>query len=244
MLITKTASCDVLRDWAAKKGIWHPWTEKPKAGDVLIFDFSGNHTRNQHTGIVEKISGTSIITIEGNTSVSSNDNGGAVMRRTRSVTQVTGYIRPKYTTKQTAKTLISIAEGQIGVTEYPADSNNVLYNTWYYGRTVSGSAYPWCAVFVCWCFAVLAGEINGESVPKTTNTEEYCNVTVKVLKYGSSGSAVKKLQILLNGLGYSCGTVDGRFGAKTLEAVKAFQKANGLTADGIVGAATWNKLIS
>lgn len=35
--------------------------------------------------------------------------------------------------------------------ERPMGSNNVKYNTWYYGHQVSGSAYPWCAAFVSWC---------------------------------------------------------------------------------------------
>ncbi len=50
-------------------------------------------------------------------------------------------------------TALEVAREQIGVTEYPPGSNNVKYNTWYYGREVSGSAYPWCMVFVQWCFA-------------------------------------------------------------------------------------------
>lgn len=245
MLITKTASCDVLHNWAVQKGIWHPYTDKAQPGDVVIFDFQGNHKRNQHTGIVQSVSGTSLTTIEGNTSVSSNDNGGAVMRRTRSTSQVTGYIRAKWTSTQTAAEFIAIAAGQIGVTEYPSGSNKVKYNTWYYGSAVSGAAYPWCAVFVVWCFAVLAGDISGETVPKTNTSTSggTCIVTLKVLRYGMSGSAVKKLQILLNGLGYNCGTVDGKFGSKTSRAVSDFQKDYGLSVDGIVGSATWGALI-
>lgn len=47
--------------------------------------------------------------------------------------------------------------------------------------------------------------------------------------------AVKRLQQELLALGYEIGSADGIFGAKTSEAVKLFQKANGLSADGIVG---------
>lgn len=50
-------------------------------------------------------------------------------------------------------TIINIAKREIGTTEKPANSNKVKYNTWYYGKTVSGSAYPWCAVFLSWVFA-------------------------------------------------------------------------------------------
>lgn len=45
-----------------------------------------------------------------------------------------------------------IAAAELGVTEFPANSNNVKFNTWFYGRTVSGTAYPWCMAFVQWCF--------------------------------------------------------------------------------------------
>lgn len=50
----------------------------------------------------------------------------------------------------TASEVINIAKREIGVTEYPYGSNNVKYNTWYYGRAVSGDDYPWCMVFVQW----------------------------------------------------------------------------------------------
>ena len=64
-----------------------------------------------------------------------------------------------------------------------------------------------------------------------------------MVSYGSRGDAVRKLQELLNALGYDCGSVDGIFGSKTKAAVLAFQKANGLAADGIVGPLTWGKLV-
>lgn len=48
--------------------------------------------------------------------------------------------------------LLSIASSQIGKSEYPPKSNNILYNTWYYGREVSGKEYPWCMVFCQWCY--------------------------------------------------------------------------------------------
>ena len=59
---------------------------------------------------------------------------------------------------------------------------------------------------------------------------------------GSRGDVVRKLQELLNKKGFDCGAADGIFGSKTYAAVVAFQKANGLSADGIVGPLTWGKL--
>lgn len=61
------------------------------------------------------------------------------------------------------------------------------------------------------------------------------------LRKGSKGAEVKTLQTALNRAGASI-TVDGDYGNKTEEAVKTFQKAHGLTDDGVCGAKTWAKL--
>ncbi|WP_407309417.1 C40 family peptidase [Desulfosporosinus sp. SB140] len=63
-----------------------------------------------------------------------------------------------------------------------------------------------------------------------------------VLKIGSTGSNVVQLQTELNYLGYNVGTTDGIFGVKTEAGVVAFQSANSLKADGIVGTNTTNVL--
>ena len=67
------------------------------AGDVPIFDFDGTRRRAQHIGICERVdpNGT-LVCIEGNTGNSSDDNGGAVMRRNRDSRFVTGAFRPRY----------------------------------------------------------------------------------------------------------------------------------------------------
>ena len=64
------------------------------------------------------------------------------------------------------------------------------------------------------------------------------------LKSGISGSRVKELQQRLKRLGYYRGSVDGKFGKGTEDAVSEFQKANKLKADGVVGNATLKKLYS
>lgn len=48
--------------------------------------------------------------------------------------------------------VIKTAQNQVGITENPAGSNNVIYNTDFYGVEVSGDKYPWCCAFVWWCF--------------------------------------------------------------------------------------------
>ena len=57
-------------------------------------------------------------------------------------------------------------------------------------------------------------------------------------KYGSRGAEVRSIQQKLKNWGYYNGDVDGIFGSQTQAAVKAFQRKNGLTVDGIAGPAT------
>ncbi len=69
--------------------------------------------------------------------------------------------------------------------------------------------------------------------------------TATTLRKGVSGSSeVRKLQQRLKDLKYYSGSVDGDFGTGTENAVKAFQSANGLTADGVAGSKTLNRLYS
>lgn len=59
-----------------------------------------------------------------------------------------------------------------------------------------------------------------------------------VYKQGSKGDVVKQIQQRLKNWGYYTGAVDGSYGTKTVEAVKYFQRKNGLTVDGICGTRT------
>lgn len=57
-------------------------------------------------------------------------------------------------------------------------------------------------------------------------------------KYGSRGEEVRTIQTKLKRWGYYKGNIDGIYGSQTLEAVKYFQRKNGLTVDGIAGTKT------
>lgn len=79
------------------------------------------------------------------------------------------------------------------------------------------------------------------SVTTTTPVDTATVQTLKLklnLKFGLSGDEVKLLQGILKVKGYFTGEPTGYFGAITQNAVRAFQKANGLTADGVVGPMT------
>jgi len=62
------------------------------------------------------------------------------------------------------------------------------------------------------------------------------------IRQGDRGEDVRELQRLLTNLGFNPGPVDGIFGNGTANAVRAFQRANNLNADGIVGPLTWTAL--
>jgi len=79
------------------------------------------------------------------------------------------------------------------------------------------------------------------STPGGGTTTPSAPQTHPTLTIGSQGPAVRHLQQLLIDDGAAM-VADGFFGQKTASAVRAFQTAHGLTADGVVGAATWAAL--
>lgn len=94
LLPTKTASCGALMRAAKAAGCWVTTGLRP--GDVVIYDFPGG-AATDHCGIVESVSSTGVVAIEGNTSVSgSQSNGGMVCRKTRPNSQIVGAVRPGY----------------------------------------------------------------------------------------------------------------------------------------------------
>ena len=225
MLVKKTASCEQMLTWFEQN---NQLVDFPLPGDLVFFKYPTNNRRANHIGLVTNVNtANDFTTDEGNTSLTSNDNGGAVMSRKRTLKNVVAFGRPKYTNKDQINRIIAIASAEVGITEYPPGSNNVKYNTWFYGRQVSGKNYPWCCTFISYIFDILGG---GTKPSKST------------LKMGSVGPEVRELQQLLNKRGYNL-TVDGEFGKLTKASVMNFQRANGLTDDGIVGPKTWNKLL-
>ncbi len=64
------------------------------------------------------------------------------------------------------------------------------------------------------------------------------NETLALSKYGSRGNEVTQIQTKLKRWGYYNGSIDGIYGTQTLNAVKYFQRKNGLTQDGVAGPKT------
>lgn len=91
---------------------------------------------------------------------------------------------------------------------------------------------------------------NKDSVTtKTTGALGDVSITLPILCKGSRGDAVKALQVLLNGYGFTDASekvlvTDGSFGPATLYALKAYQTANKLDVDGFCGKQTWTSLLT
>lgn len=179
------AGCKYSANFYRANGAWISRSGTPKPGDQIFFGPYGSET---HTGIVERVDGAKVHTIEGNTS-------NALMRRSydRSYSNISGYGRPNY---------------QAVADMFDADED-----------------------------APIADDID------TPGGLQVCQVTLPVLRQGSTGGYVKTLQILLRAYGgYEIGA-DGVFGAYTDEILRKYQKSRGLTVDGKAGAQTWGTLV-
>ncbi len=101
-----SAACETLRTAFVQKKRYY---KKPAAGDLVFFSGT-RHSGANHIGIVTKVSGSKIYTMEGNTSNGSSvvDNGGSVCEKSYSTShsRILGYGRPLYDPKPDCKTSI------------------------------------------------------------------------------------------------------------------------------------------
>ena len=90
----KTALCQFALDYYRRTGQF--FKTNPQVGDLVFFKFGTSARETNHIGFVETVNSDGTIgMIEGNTSDASQNNGGMVMRRTRS-SGIVGYGRPAY----------------------------------------------------------------------------------------------------------------------------------------------------
>lgn len=82
----------------------------------------------------------------------------------------------------------------------------------------------------------------GVSIHTFNNSRLTVLAVATPVSWGTSGERVRQVQQRLKELGFYSGNVDGVFGTQTFEAIRNFQQANGLTADGIAGEATFSRL--
>lgn len=175
-----SALCSASAQYYKSNGAYY---SSPEVGDQVFFNVSGGIN---HTGIVVKVGGGIVETVEGNSSDAVRNNAYAI-----GSSYINGYGRPNW------------------------------------GIFTGGDPEP-------------------VPVPEPPKAKT-CTVTAKplVLQQGDDGSWVKIMQLRLldNGESLRKWGADGDFGSETLEAVKSFQKKKGLVVDGVVGEATWTKLL-
>lgn len=255
LLIGFSAGCTQDYNWFKSKG---QIVSEPQIGDLVFFgDIS-------HIGIIENVDNDRIYTIEGNTSNAAEliVNGGQVAKKSYLKTSkyIYGYARPKYdeegqaidenkTEQQITYSLIKkgskgnlvrIAQQKLlqkgySLPKYGADGQ--------YGdeteqaiRKIQKDA------------GISVDGICGNDTWTVLNSDftrpEGIEYPGYLIKKGQQGEMVKLIQERLIELGYSCGScgADTIFGRSTFNAICVFQKDNGLSADGICGPLTWEKL--
>ncbi len=97
---------------------------------------------------------------------------GTAAQKWKLVSTTASYTSNTSTTRQK---MVEYQLSQVGIGDYRGN-NNVKYNTWYYGRTISGAGYPWCMAFQSYCANQLG--VLGTAVPKTAS----CAVAVNWYK--------------------------------------------------------------
>lgn len=148
-------------------------------------------------------------------------------------------------------TALYIGNGQIVHARSSEGTSDTADNSGNEIRTQGYWNYPWDKVLrfaesdstpIASGGTVSAGTTTPASTASATVTAA---VALPVLKRGCVGNGVKRLQQILIADGISCGPdgADGDFGGNTNNAVMEYQRKHGLTADGICGKATWEKLM-
>lgn len=215
----------------------------PQVGDQIFF---GNASECTHTGLVYKVDGSKVYTVEGNTSGASGEiaNGGGVCKKSYSLSynRIVGYGRPNYadgyTTKTTSATIKETTNTNASgnVIDTVVEVQTWLNNAYRSGLTRDGlyGSVTKCALVKALQTA-LGVEADGIYGAKT-------NAAVKVLRKGDKGTLVKILQAFLVCNGYKAAYVDGDFGKGTYDSLIAYQRRMGLLVDGEAGRETFRTL--
>lgn len=208
-------SCGAGCSWSAKyyKKIGQFYTY-PKVGDQIFFKDSKGEPC--HTGLVYKVTTKKIYTIEGNTSSEKGvvANGGAVARKNYDI----GYSRIY----------------GYGRPKYDAEPKTTSTNKTPVKKNTKVKEWQEAAIKDGFKFSKYGADNVWGSECESVAKKAICKYRVIGYKYKNLTKIVQKA------VGVK---VDGKFGKDTKKAVVAYQKKNGLTADGEVGIKTWKKIL-
>lgn len=133
------AGCKYARNYFKNKGQLH--TSNPQPGDVIFF-YSSDKKSIAHTGLVYKVDGSKVYTVEGNTSGASGviANGGGVCKKSYALTygRIAGYGRPAYGVTQTPPAASAKPEPQEESDLHTVKSGDTLWDIAkaHYGRGI------------------------------------------------------------------------------------------------------------
>jgi len=227
-------------------------TTAPQAGDIILFDWNGDG-KCDHTGIFIKWidQGKTFLSWEGNTSFGNDSDGGIVMQRTRNKSTVKAFVNPGvFDDHDNVPVSHELKKGDSG-----ADVSRIqkmLYDLKY--NMVADGVFGTNTEKAVKEFQKASGiSITGIVDTITEGALEHELAKPKVadskiqsgsyIKKGDTGPVVIALQKALNKNGAKPQlSEDGVFGNGTVEALKKFQKANKLEADGIAGPETLKRL--
>lgn len=240
----------------------------PMKGDKVFF---GDYGAEGHTGIVVNVANNVIYTVENNVSVNGGPEGVYMKQYDLTETYIPGYGRPNYAVAIVKGETPEVPEEpEQPVTGDITEGATVKIKpgaVYYNGSKAPDWILPieWVVKSLSGSRAVLGASADGaytinspidvkylSLVAEGGSTEEpeepeqpagNCTVKLSVLRNGSQGTEVKTVQQLLAVKGYKPGYADGIYGPATAAAVKAFQAASGLSADGEVGGDTWTALL-
>ena len=214
-LIPVSPACDPMIEDYTRMGRWEEDDAfLPSPGDVIFYDWQDTGAGDNH-GSTDHVG--IVTSVDGNTiTVIEGNKSDSVCYRTiqRNGRFIRGYGRPDYARwAETAQTPVDGKEGEVTIIIDPP-----------------------------------AGE--DTDVPTSGATDiNVGGIVLPTLKQGDGmnhpSEVVRAAQLLLNGRYCSCGMwgADGEFGPATRSAVLAFQRRNGLEADGIIGGQTWAALL-
>lgn len=250
--------CGRLINVAKKLGIW---TESdsyvPKIADAIIYDWSDNGAGENtdgadHVGLVTKTSSKGFTVTEGNM----GDGYVGVRDMNINGRYIRGFITPDYAAiakKMAGKITPDNTISTPIVTTSSATKSNIgnsavkEIQTWLNANYSTGLAVDgaYGAKTKAALVKALQTELNKQTGAKLVVDGIYgsnTNAAVVNIQLGSQGNITRTLQGLLICNGYSTNGFDGVFGNGTRNAVIAYQRANGLVADGIAGKNTFAKL--
>lgn len=218
----------------------------PEIGDQIFFGEAGDE---DHTGLVVAFDASYVYTIEGNSA-----NSVRICCYSRKDDWIVGYGRPKYdkgdpyavhlVKKADTMTLIAskyassvpviVKENNLN-SEFEIRVNDILF--------VKKNIKDEPAIYEVKGALMVLQAAMGIPLSNVWDSTTEAHAADRALKKGKSNYLVKVLQTLLALNDYNVGVIDGEFGNQTYNAVVLFQKQHFLDVDGIVGPATWRKLV-